>query len=141
MNEANRGALVFGMADGLTLVLGLILGEIIAHQPAVAIWHAALGGGLAEFGGMALGQYWSDPERRKLPALLNGAGCAFATLLSGSPFALSGSILAIGTSLLIIFLLAVTICFLREEAGLTGIIRTFGLLLAAGLLSGLSGLI
>lgn len=136
-----RGPLVFGMVDGATLVLGLFLGEVVARQSGAALWHAALGGGLAEFGGMGLGQYWAQPEDGKLAALANGGGCALTTIIAGLPFAFAGRGVATVISAVLIFLAGVLICMLREETGTLAVARTFGLLLAAGLLSGASGLI
>lgn len=136
-----RGPLVFGMVDGATLVLGLFLGEVVARQSGVALWHAALGGGLAEFGGMGLGQYWAQPEDGKIAALANGGGCALTTIIAGLPFAFAGRAVATAISAVLIFLAALLICVLREETGKLAVARTFGLLLAAGLLSGASGLI
>ena len=136
-----RPPLVFGMVDGSTLVLGLFLGVIVARQSSSALWHAALGGGLAAFGGMSLGQYWSAPEMGKLAALVNGAGTAGTTIIAGLPFALLSRTAATIASAALITLAAVIICLLREETGKVAVARTFGLLLAAGALSGVSGLI
>lgn len=139
-----RGPLVFGMTDGAVLVLGLYLGLVISMQSSNALWHAALGGGLAELGGMSLGQYWAQPGIGKLAAGLNGAGCAATTIVCGLPFApflLLSRSAAIGVSAVIMFLSAVIICFLREERGWAAISHTFGLLIIAGAMSGASGLI
>lgn len=139
--NSRTGALVFGMTDGAVLVLGLFLGEIVSGQTGSALWHAALGGGLAELGGMSLGQYWSTPEAGKLAAFLNGAGCAAATIIAGAPFAFLSRIMATIVSALVIFVIGVVICWLREETGKEAIARTFGLLALAGALSGASGLL
>jgi hypothetical protein len=136
-----RGPLVFGMVDGMTLILGLLLGDIVAHESASAIWHSALGGGLAEFGGMSLGQYWSDEKKDKLGALLNGGGCCIIVLLAGAPFAVSSGAIPSIVSLCLVLAAAVGICFLREERGMVAFIRTFGLLAIAGAMSGASGFI
>ena len=141
MSLTVRGPLVFGMVDGSALVLGLFLGEIVSRQSSSALWHAALGGGLAAFGGMSLGQYWSAPEMGKAAALVNGAGTAATTILCGLPFAVFPRTPAIAASAVLITLAAVAICFLRDETGKVAVARTFGLLLAAGILSGVSGLI
>jgi hypothetical protein len=136
-----RAPLVFGMVDGSALVLGLFLGLIVSRQSSSALWHAALGGGLAAFGGMSLGQYWSAPEMGKVAALVNGAGTAGTTILAGLPFAIFHRTVAIIVSAALIVAAAVAICFLREETGRLAVARTFGLLLAAGAMSGLSGLL
>lgn len=136
-----HGPLVFGMVDGSVLVLGLFLGEVVAGQSSAALWHAALGGGLAEFGGMSLGQYWAQPEDGKLSAFANGAGCALTCIVGGLPFAFLARGVATIVSAVVIFLVGVLICILREETGKLAVMRTFGLLTAAGVLSGASGLI
>jgi hypothetical protein len=136
-----RGPLVFGMVDGSTLVLGLFLGELVSRQSGSALWHAALGGGLAELGGMSLGQYWASPEDGKLSAATNGVACALTATIAGLPFALLSRSPATIVSASLIVAEAIAICLLREETGKLAIARTFGLLLAAGLLSGVSGLI
>lgn len=136
-----RGPLVFGMVDGMTLILGLFLGELVAQQSSSALWHAALGGGLAELGGMSLGQYWATPEIGKLAAASNGAACAVTTIVAGLPFAVCGRELATILSASIIVVAAVLICVLREETGKVAIARTFGLLAVAGAMSGASGFI
>lgn len=137
-----RGPLVFGMVDGVTLVLGLLLGMVISRQPNASVWHAALGGGLAELGGMGLGQYWAEPEAGKLSAAANGVGCCVSTILCGVPFAVTRiQLVATVVSCVLIFSAAVLICILREETGKMAVLRTFGLLAVAGTLSGVSGLI
>lgn len=136
---SRKGAVVFGAADGLVLVLGIILGLAVARQPALSVWHAALGGGLAEVGGMALGQYWSDPERDKTAALANGAACAACTLAAGSPFAAMSLGPATAVAAGIISCLALVVTWLREEKGLTALAKTFGMLLVASALAAASG--
>lgn len=133
--------MVFGAADGLTLVLGLILGLAVARQPSAAVWHAALGGGVAEFGGMALGQYWSDPNRDKVAALCNGAAAAVACISAGAPFAVLSGVAAIGVAMVVVTCAGIAITLGREESGWLAFARTFGLLILAAALSGASGLL
>lgn len=140
-HSKRRGAMAFGAADGLTLILGLMLGLAISKQPNIAVWHAALAGGVAEFGGMALGQYWSDPEQDKVAAVANGGAGCFAILLAGAPFAVMAGYTALGVAAVIVTALALAITWLREETGWLAASHTFGLLLAAGGLSAASGLI
>lgn len=135
-----RGAAVFGTADGLTMVLGLIAGLAVALQPSAAVWHASLAGGIAELGGMSLGQYWGDPDKDKVAAALNGGACCAASILAGLPFLLLSRGLAITVSLIITGLIACLVTLAREETGLMAAVRTFGLLIVAGGLAGLSGL-
>lgn len=138
-----KGALIFGMADGLALILGLLAGAVISRQPDSAVWHQALSGALAELCGMSLGQYWADEQAGKASrasAAWNGvSGCA-AAAIPGLPFLVAGRLPATVASLCIIAALGAVICWLRPEKGLLAVIRTYGLLLAVGVLSGLSGL-
>lgn len=136
-----RGAVVFGASDGLTLILGLMLGLALARQPDSSIWHGALAGGLAEFGGMALGQYWSDPARNKVTALCNGLAAAATVIMAGVPFAVMSGVPAVGTAAVVIFCLGLAVTWLREETGWVAALHTFGLLLLAGGLGAASGLL
>jgi VIT1/CCC1 family predicted Fe2+/Mn2+ transporter len=135
------GALVFGAADGLTLILGLVLGLAVSMQPGAAVWHAALSGGVAEFGGMALGQYWSDPDKNKTLAVLNGGASALTVIVAGLPFLLTSGAGAVVLALGIIAGFGAAVAWLREEPGWLAVARTFGLLLAAAALSAGANLI
>jgi VIT family protein len=134
-------AAVFGAADGLALILGLVLGLAVSRQPGGAVWHAALAGGVAEFGGMALGQYWSDPGKDKIAALCNGAAGMAAVICPGVPFAVMAGGIAVGVSAVAVACFGLAITWMRSESGWLAFARTFGLLLAAGALSAASGLL
>ena len=131
----NRAAVVFGATDGLVLILGLVLGLAISRQPALSVWHAALSGGVAEFGGMALAQYWGDPERNKVAALCNGGACCLVVLAAGLPFAFLADGPATGIASLVIVLFGLAVTWMRAETGWLALARTFGLLLAAAVLT------
>ena len=77
----------------------------------------------------------------KWAAAVNGMGTAGTTILAGLPFALLPRTAATIASAALIVAAGVAICLLREETGKLAVVRTFGLLLAAGVLSGVSGLI
>jgi len=128
---------VFGSVDGLTLFLGLTIGLIVARQGHQAIWHAALGGAAGELVGMTAGQHLSDPDSGWRVAI----ACGAASVLPAFPYlALTGTV-ALGAGLGIAAGVAAVITWLRPERGISAIVRTYGILIAAGLLSGLSGLI
>jgi hypothetical protein len=132
---------VFGSVDGLTLFLGLTIGLIVARQGHQAIWHAALGGAAGELVGMTAGQHLSDPDSGWRVAIACGAASGLACVLPAFPYlALTGTV-ALGAGLGIAAGVAAVITWLRPERGISAIVRTYGILIAAGLLSGLSGLI
>lgn len=141
MDSKRRGAATFGAVDGLTLILGLMLGLAISRQPNLAVWHAALAGGVAELGGMALGQYWSDPARDKVTAVFNGGAGAVAIIGAGAPFAAIPGYGALVVAAVIVAAMAAGITWLRDETGWLAVFRTFGLLAMAGTLSAASGLL
>jgi hypothetical protein len=132
---------VFGGVDGLTMFLGLTLGLIVARQGASAVWHAALGGAAGELVGMTAGQHLSDPESGWRVALGCGAAGALACILPAWPFLVWSRIPALGASLAFAGVIAGVIAVARPEHGWAAIVRTYGILIAAGLLSGLTGLL
>jgi VIT1/CCC1 family predicted Fe2+/Mn2+ transporter len=131
---------VFGGADGLGIVLGLIAGMIVSHQPAHAVWAAALSGGIAELFSMANGQRISDSRSGWLPAIAIGiaslAGCAIPAV----PYSFSSGAAALIAALVLCAAVAAVISWLRPEKGALAIIETFGLLLVTGTACGLVGL-
>lgn len=131
---------VFGAADGLGIVLGLIAGMIVSHQPAHAVWAAALSGGIAELFSMANGQRISDSSSGWLPAVAIGiaflAGCA----LPAVPYSFSSGAAALILALVLCAAVAAVISWLRPEKGALAIVETFGLLLITGVACGVVGL-
>jgi VIT1/CCC1 family predicted Fe2+/Mn2+ transporter len=131
---------VFGACDGLGIVLGLIAGMIVSHQPAHAVWAAALSGGIAELFSMANGQRISDSSSGWLPAVAIGiaslAGCALPAI----PYALGSGTPALIAALALCAAVAAVISWARPEKGALAIVETFGLLLVTGIACGLVGL-
>lgn len=131
---------VFGAADGLGIVLGVIAGMIVSHQPAHAVWAAALSGGIAELFSMANGQRISDSRSGWLPAVAIGiaslAGCA----LPAVPYSFSSGSVALIVALVLCAAVAAVISWLRPEKGALAIVETFGLLVITGTACGLVGL-
>lgn len=137
-----RRAALFGSIDGLTMFLGLVLGLVVSAQSATAAWHAALGGAAGELIGMTAGQHESDPAAGLPAALACGAAGAVACAAPGIPFALTSSRgLALTAAAVIAVMVAAGVAWLRPERGLSAVARTYGVLAAAGALSGLTGLI
>jgi len=136
-----RQLAVFGAVDGLTLVIGLIFGLIVARQAPAAVWHAALGGASGELIGMSTGQHMSDPDSGWPAAAACGIAGGLAVVMPAFPYlALTGAA-ALGAALGITAVVAGIIAWLRPEHGVAAVARTFGILAGAGLLSGLTGLI
>lgn len=131
----------FGAVDGLVMVLGITLGLIVARQSPSAVWHAALGGAAGELVGMTAGQNISDPESGWPVAILCGVAGALACLLPAVPYSgLTGRV-ALLSALGIAALVASVIVWLRPERGVAAVARTYGVLILAGALAGLTGLI
>lgn len=132
---------IFGSIDGLTMFLGLVAGVIISRQANSAIWHAALGGAMGEFAGMTSGQYMSDKASGLSAAVFCGAAGAVACSAPAIPFIFLARTPAMVTAAVIAVVIAALISWLRPEHGWTAVAETYGVLLAAGILSGLTGLI
>jgi hypothetical protein len=136
-----RQLAVFGAVDGLTMFLGLTLGLIVSRQSPGAVWHAALGGAAGELVGMTAGQHLSDPVSGWFAALACGVAGGMACVLPAFPYLILTGTTAFGMALGIAAVVAGVIAWLRPERGLAAVARTFGILAAAGALSGLTGLI
>jgi VIT1/CCC1 family predicted Fe2+/Mn2+ transporter len=132
---------IFGGVDGLTMFLGLVLGIIVSRQPGTAAWHAALGGAAGELVGMTSGQYISDRAAGLSAALACGVAGAVACALPGVPFVFLPRTDALGVALVTAVLIAAIITWMRPEKGLAAVAQTYGVLIAAGILAGLTGLI
>lgn len=132
---------VFGGIDGLVMFLGLTLGLVIAHQSGTAVWHAAIGGAGGELVGMTSGQRLSDPDSGWKVALACGVAGALACALPAVPYIfLPSGLTAVVTSLVIAAAVAGVVAWLRPESGWSGVLRTYAVLITAGIVSGLTGL-
>jgi VIT1/CCC1 family predicted Fe2+/Mn2+ transporter len=131
---------VFGGADGLGIVLGLIAGMIISHQPAHAVWAAALSGGIAELFSMANGQRISDSSSGWLPAVAIGIASLAGCTVPAVPYSFSSGSAALIAALVLCAAVAAVISWLRPEKGALAIVETFGLLLVTGVACGVIGL-
>lgn len=126
-----RAPAVFGAADGLTLVIGLVVS--LSGQPH-AMFRAALGAGLAELVGMTAGSWLSDEKAGIWPALANGGASCAACLLPAVPYlAMSGGA-ALAVSLALAAGVGAVISVLRPEKGALAYLTTFGILAGAAAL-------
>jgi hypothetical protein len=126
-----RREAVFGSADGVTIALGLIV-SLAGQQH--AMWHAALGAGLAELVGMTAGKWLSDSSDGFRAALANGTAALATCLVPAVPALLAHGVAALAAELALVAAVASVISWLRPEKGVVAVVQTFGVLaLAAGL--------
>jgi len=123
---------VFGGSDGVVLALGLIVA--LAGKP-WAMWHAALGAGLAELVGMTAGRWLSDSDDGFAVALANGLAACLACWVPALPAAFAGhGPAALTAELTLVAGIAAVISWLRPEKGVLAVAETYGVLaVAAGL--------
>ncbi len=127
---------VFGMSDGVAIILGLLV--TLAGQPH-ALFRAALGASLAELVGMTAGQWLSDEESGFWAALVNGGAACAACLIPALP-ALAGGGIGVGvTAIVLVAAVAAVISWLRPEKGILAVVQTYGILLAAAGLCAAAG--
>jgi hypothetical protein len=139
MNTATRQAVILGAADGLTIVLGLLMG-LRHHQS--AIFDAAQSAGLAELVGMAAALWLSSSRSFKnfLAAMACGVTTALACVIPAVPYLYSTGWTALGSSLALLAGLAAIVCWVRTEKGWLAVLETYGVLSAAGVLCYLASL-
>jgi hypothetical protein len=136
--KALRRESVFGGADGLTIALGLVVS--LAGHPA-AMWHAAVGAGLAEAVGMTAGRWLSDSDGGFLVALANGGAACSACLIPAVPALLASGPAALAAEVALVAGIAAVISWLRPEKGILAVAQTYGVLIvAAGLVLAASAL-
>lgn len=128
VSGALRKQAVFGAADGVAAVIGLVA---LVGQPH-ALFKAAIGVALAELVGMTAGAWLSaDEDTGFWHALANGAAAFVAVTAPAVPFAFLSGWAALGCSLGIIASIGAVISFLRVERGLAAVGKTYGVLLVA----------
>ena len=130
-HDAVRSQAVFGAADGVTVVLGLLLA--LAGQPS-AVLKAAVGAGVAEFVGMTAGAWLSDSRAGFAPAAANGGAALVACLIPAAPYLAFTGALALVSSLALVVVVAAAVAWLRPEHGWRAFGQTFGVLAAAAVL-------
>ena len=127
---------VFGMSDGVAIILGLLV--TLAGQPH-ALFRGALGAGLAELVGMTAGQWLSDGESGFWAALTNGSAAFAACFIPALP-ALAGDGIGVGAAAIaLVAVVAAVISWLRPEKGILAVVQTYGILLAAAGLCAAAG--
>lgn len=128
----------FGLSDGVTIALGLLVS--LTGQPH-ALFHAAVGAGLAELVGMTAGAWLSDSAGGFRAALANGSAACTACIIPAIPYLTGTGWPVMASSLVLVAAVAGVISLLRPEKGLLAIVQTYGILLAAGVLCWAASLI
>jgi hypothetical protein len=119
---------VLGGADGVTIVLGILVS--LTGHPA-AMWHAALGAGLAELVGMTAGMWLSDGEAGFRLALCCGLAAFAACVAPAVPYLITRGPLALAVAVGITVVVAAAVTRLRPEKGVLAAAQTYGVLIVA----------
>lgn len=128
----------FGLSDGATIALGLIVS--LTGQPH-ALFHAAVGAGLAELVGMTAGEWLSDSENGFGVALANGSAACAACVIPAIPYLAGSGWPVMASSLVLVGAVAGVISILRPEKGALAVVQTFGILAVAAALCWAASLI
>jgi VIT1/CCC1 family predicted Fe2+/Mn2+ transporter len=128
------------MADGLTCAMGIITGLAITHHPA-AVWAAALSAGLAEFPGMASGQYQSAPEDGHAAALVCGAASTAGAVAPAVPYLVVTGAAALWSAVAVAVAVCTLIALVRPDRGWKAFAQSYGITAAAAGLCVAGGLI
>jgi hypothetical protein len=121
--------LVFGAADGVAAVIGLVA---LTGQPH-ALVKAAIGVGLAELVGMTAGAWLSADEAETgfWHALANGTAAFTCVTLPAFPFLFLHGWEAVAAALGVIVAIGAGITLMRSERGWAAVAKTYGVLLVA----------
>lgn len=124
-----RKQVIFGAADGVAAVIGLVA---LTGQPH-ALVRAAIGVGLAELVGMTAGSWLSADEGDIgfWHALANGAAAFACVTAPAVPYLFLRGWSALAVALGIIVAIGAAISVLRAERGLPAIGKTYGVLAVA----------
>lgn len=126
-----RAPAIFGFADGLTCAVGIVAGMLVTHQPHHAIWIAAFSAGLAEFIGMASGQFQSAPEDGMLPAIVCGIASMLGAILPAFPYIFASGMLAVTLAIGMVCAVCAFIAIIRPETGWKAYALSYGITAAA----------
>jgi hypothetical protein len=129
LSAALKKQAVFGAADGVAAVIGLVA---LTGQPH-ALVKAAIGVGLAELVGMTAGAWLSADEGETgfWHALANGAAAFACVTVPAVPFVFLRGWPAVAASLCVIVAIGAGISVLRTERGWPAVAKTYGVLAVA----------
>jgi VIT1/CCC1 family predicted Fe2+/Mn2+ transporter len=129
---------VFGLADGMMSLLGVVL-YLLGHQS--LIFPAALSGGISSALSMAGGEWLSDSGNGLGASCVMGAATGAGAVLPALPYAFGSGRAALAGSLVTCVLIGVAVAVIRPHRRLwLALAQTFGILaaiLATVLLCGL----
>lgn len=129
-----REPVILGAADGVTITASLVAGLVVAHQPATAVWAAALSGGLAELVGMSSSRWQSDESNGIIDPLMCGVATCAAGVVPAIPYTFSSGAMAVTLSLILLVAVCGLIAWLRTNRGLVATLQTFGFTALAALI-------
>jgi hypothetical protein len=119
---------VFGLADGLMSMLGVIL--YLTGHPSL-IFPAALSGGISSALSMAGSEWLSDSDSGFGAACMMGAATGLGAILPATPWAITTGPAAIAASVVICVAIGVLVAALRTNRGFgLALAETFGVLIA-----------
>lgn len=127
---------ILGAADGLVIALGLLVGLVVSGHAGAAVWHSAVAAGSAELVGMSAAVLLSDGAARLRRALACGAASLAACVVPAVPYAVGGGVGALVAALALVLAVGAVVAWLRPQHGLLAVAQTFGVLLAAAVLTG-----
>lgn len=133
-----REPAVLGAADGVTITASLVAGLVVAHQPASAVWAAALSGGLAELIGMSGARWQSESSAGITDPLICGAATSAAGIIPALPYTFASGALALVMTLFLLVMVCLAITWLRPSHGMRAVTETFGLTALAALVCALA---
>jgi hypothetical protein len=138
--KLDREAAIFGVADGLTSTVGLVLG-LAASGHLAAAWAAAFSGGLAAFPGMASGKYQSDPGAGKLAAVLCGLCTTAGSVVPAIPLLAGTGPFQLAACAVLAASVCALVAIMRPEDGARAWALSFGCTAAAAVLTFAFGLL
>lgn len=132
MRTSSTSEAVFGAADGMVSLLGLLAGAMVARAAPSALLTMAGGAAIAAAVSMAGGDWLSGKSVRQ--AIAMGLATLLGSLVPVLPVVLVPGLLGVLLAVLLVVLLGVGISEVRSRTGkgrLSGYVSTFTVLIAA----------
>lgn len=130
-----RAPAIFGMSDGMVCAAGIVAGLIIVHAAPGLVWSAAFSAGLAEFAGMAAGQFESAPNEGWFAAFVCGLASLIGAVAPAFAYLFLSGVTALAVSLLVTAILCGFIAHIMPgRHGWKSYLISYGVMTAAILL-------
>lgn len=129
MNKMLKSNSVFGLFDGVTAIMGVLVALVSKGSSAILL--AAIGLAIAEAVGMGAGEFLSDSDTGIKGSAAIGLGAVAGILAPVIPWLFVHGSVALISSIMIALLIGILIGKLRSK-GLRGYIESLGVLLLAG---------